>query len=128
MTSTLSLWRNLGTVLGVAISSLIVQNSLLVYLEQYVTGPDKAQIIDKVRKSVRAIGDLHGTHQHEGMSLSVPLFALFLTSEYIAVLAYAAALRITFISAIVVFVIVNLLILPVKLPRLGREKLPAEED
>jgi hypothetical protein len=44
MTSTLGLWRNLGTVMGVAISSLIVQNSLLAYLEQYVTGPHKAEV------------------------------------------------------------------------------------
>jgi hypothetical protein len=43
-----------------------------------------------------------------------------------AITAYAAALRLTFISAIVFFVIVNLLILPIKLPRLGREKVPAD--
>jgi hypothetical protein len=41
MTSTLGLWRNLGTVMGVAVSSLIVQNALRLYLEDYVTGPNK---------------------------------------------------------------------------------------
>ena len=44
MTSTLGLWRNLGTVMGVAISSLIVQNGLVVYLEKYISGPDKADV------------------------------------------------------------------------------------
>jgi hypothetical protein len=41
VTSTLILWRSLGTVLGVAMSSLVVQNALLVYLEKNVVGPDK---------------------------------------------------------------------------------------
>lgn len=44
MTSTLSLWRNLGIVMGVSISSLIVQNSLARYLDQTVTGPDKTEV------------------------------------------------------------------------------------
>jgi hypothetical protein len=44
MTSTLSLWRNLGNVMGVAISSLIVQNALRVYLEQYITGEKKYKV------------------------------------------------------------------------------------
>jgi hypothetical protein len=44
ITSTLGLWRNLGTVMGVAISSLIVQNALKVYLEEYITGPDKDSV------------------------------------------------------------------------------------
>jgi hypothetical protein len=75
VTSTLGLWRNLGTVLGVAISSLIVQNSLLAYLEQHITGTNKAQIIDRVRKSVRAIGDLDVVHQREGMFFRNQLLA-----------------------------------------------------
>jgi hypothetical protein len=44
MTSTLGLWRNLGTVMGVAVSSLIVQNALKAYLEEYITGPDKYSV------------------------------------------------------------------------------------
>lgn len=44
MTSTLSLFRSLGAVFGVAISSLIVQNALSVDLEKYVTGPDKEEV------------------------------------------------------------------------------------
>ncbi|OMP86339.1 Vacuolar basic amino acid transporter 2 [Diplodia seriata] len=44
MTSTLSLFRSLGAVFGVAISSLIVQNALSVDLERYVTGPEKQEV------------------------------------------------------------------------------------
>ena len=46
----------------------------------------------------------------------------------IAVAAYSAALKLTFISGLAFFVIVNLLVLPVKLPRLGRQKAIAEEE
>lgn len=49
MTSTLSLWRNLGIVMGVSISSLIVQNSLAAYLDQIVTGPDKLEVSDSIK-------------------------------------------------------------------------------
>jgi hypothetical protein len=44
MTSTLMLWRNLGTVMGVAISSLVLQNALVAYLDQYVSGPHKEEV------------------------------------------------------------------------------------
>lgn len=44
VTSTLVLWRSLGMVLGVALSSLVVQNALVVYLNQYVRGPEKAAV------------------------------------------------------------------------------------
>ena len=67
MTSTLSLWRSLGTVMGVAISSLILQNVLNASLEGYVTGPDREAVIQLVRKSVRAIGSLDDLHRQQGM-------------------------------------------------------------
>jgi MFS family permease len=44
MTSTLILWRNLGIVLGVSISSLILQNALTAYLTRFVTGSDKQHV------------------------------------------------------------------------------------
>jgi MFS family permease len=44
MSSTLMLLRNLGSVMGVAISSLVLQNALLSYLWQYVTGPEKEEV------------------------------------------------------------------------------------
>jgi hypothetical protein len=43
-TSTLILWRSLGTVMGVAVSSLITQNAMLYYLNQFVTGPQKEEV------------------------------------------------------------------------------------
>jgi len=44
VTSTLVLWRSIGTVLGVASSSLVVQNALLYYLEKLVLGPEKDDV------------------------------------------------------------------------------------
>lgn len=44
MTVSLLLWRRLGTVMGVAISSLVMQNALFIYLQLYVTGSDKEEV------------------------------------------------------------------------------------
>lgn len=44
VTSTLILWRSIGMVLGVATSSLVLQNALLINLEKLVTGPDKEDV------------------------------------------------------------------------------------
>jgi dipeptide/tripeptide permease len=65
-TTTLGLARNLGSVMGVSISSWILQNTLLYELENKVTGSDKAEIIGLVRKSIRAIADLDPFHQRQG--------------------------------------------------------------
>lgn len=65
-TSTLILWRCLGSVIGIASSSLIVQNCLNYFLEQRVTGEAKREVIDKVRKSVAAIFDLPKDTQEQG--------------------------------------------------------------
>jgi hypothetical protein len=46
----------------------------------------------------------------------------------IAVRAYAEAIRLTFVSAIGFFVVVNLLIIPVKLPWLGKDRVAADVD
>lgn len=65
-TTTLGLARNLGSVMGVAISSWIFQNALVWELGQKVTGADKRHIIGLVRKSIRAIGELDTVHRQEG--------------------------------------------------------------
>ncbi|KAI4628395.1 hypothetical protein J4E80_002534, partial [Alternaria sp. BMP 0032] len=65
MTSTLILWRSLGIVMGVSLSSLILQNALTSYLEALVTGHNKAKIIQHVRKSVRSIIDLDAKHKSQ---------------------------------------------------------------
>lgn len=65
-TTTLGLARNLGSVMGVAISSWIFQNALVYQLDQKVTGTEKSHIIGLVRKSIRAIGDLDTFHRRQG--------------------------------------------------------------
>ncbi|KAK2880068.1 hypothetical protein FQN49_000616, partial [Arthroderma sp. PD_2] len=69
-TTTLGLFRNLGAVLGIAVSSWTLQNSLLSYLTQMVTGDDKADLIKRVRESITEIHHLDIIHQVEGMSSS----------------------------------------------------------
>ncbi|PYH83777.1 MFS transporter [Aspergillus uvarum CBS 121591] len=100
-TTTLGLWRNLGSVMGVATSSWIFQNSLLYELDERVTGTNKADIILLVRKSVQAIAKLDPLSQHQVIG------------------AYAAALQVTFFSAAVWAALMLLLHLRVRLPRLG---------
>ncbi|KAH8795396.1 major facilitator superfamily transporter [Hyaloscypha finlandica] len=104
VTSTLILWRSLGTVLGVATSSLVVQNALLVYLEKNVVGPDKEDVIEQVRKSVRAIADLEPVYREQVID------------------SYASALRATFFMAVILSLVLTLITLYIKLPRLGQRK------
>ena len=66
VTTTLGLMRNLGTVLGVAISSWVLQNALVVTLDQDVTGADKARVIQMVRKSVKATKILDPAYKAQG--------------------------------------------------------------
>jgi hypothetical protein len=106
VTSTLSLWRGLGMVLGVATSSLVVQNALARYLDMYVTGEEteKRDVIERVRKSVEAISGLSPQYREQ------------------VVMSYEAALRLTFAFCTALSVVSLLVILPIKLPRLGARK------
>ena len=45
VSSTLILFRSLGMVLGVAYSSLVVQNALVYYLDKFVSGPERDQVL-----------------------------------------------------------------------------------
>lgn len=56
----------------------------------------------KVRKSVAAIGTLDPMHREQVVD------------------AYAAALRVTFSMTVVLAIIMALVIIPIKLPRLGK--------
>lgn len=71
-TTTLGLARNLGSVMGVSISSWIFQNTLFYELDHRVTGAEKGHIIGLVRKSIRAIASLDPVHQHEGIFKYLP--------------------------------------------------------
>ena len=107
VTSTLVLWRSLGMVLGIAASSLVVQNALVRYLDQFVRWgtigsiAEREEVIRLVRKSVAAVRDLDGGFQGE------------------VVHAYQEALRVTFLFLAVFAAASVLLILPMRLPRLG---------
>jgi hypothetical protein len=108
--TTMILFRNLGIILGVAISSLILQNALYAYLHLLVTGPEKQQIIERVRSSVQAVMELTGEQKSQ------------------VVAAYASALKLTFVAGLVFFIIVNFLLIPVKLPNLKMQKDVNEEN
>ncbi|PMD36194.1 major facilitator superfamily transporter [Hyaloscypha variabilis F] len=104
VTSTLILWRSLGMVLGVATSSLVVQNALYIYLEKNVIGPDKEDVIQQVRKSVRAIAGLEPVYREQVID------------------SYASALKANFIMTVGLSLVVTLMTLFIKLPRLGQRK------
>ncbi|EHY55071.1 hypothetical protein HRR83_005673 [Exophiala dermatitidis] len=107
VTTTLGLLRNLGAINGVAISSWILQNALLVYLDRSVSAqPDqetKARIIATVRKSIASIRDLDPLHKGEVIN------------------AYAQSLRVTFAVGIIFTVLSICLVWPIRLPRLQGE-------
>ncbi|KAF1986889.1 MFS general substrate transporter [Aulographum hederae CBS 113979] len=102
VTSMLTLGRSLGVVLGVAISSGILENALETLLGVYVTAPDKAEVILRVRKSVHAIFNLAPETQEQ------------------VIRAYEESLRLTYLSAVLMFIVVIALMIPVRLPKLGR--------
>ncbi|KAJ5654141.1 MFS general substrate transporter [Penicillium lividum] len=102
-TTTLGLARNLGSVMGVSISSWILQNVLLYQLEHQVTGDNKADIIRRVRKSIHFIGDLDPFHQQQVVG------------------AYSMALRLTFLSAAIWGAVMLFMNLWLRLPRLARK-------
>ncbi|KFA67817.1 hypothetical protein S40285_06970 [Stachybotrys chlorohalonatus IBT 40285] len=104
VTSTLVLWRSLGMVLGVAASSLVVQNGLLHYLNLFVEGDQKDDIIRRVRGSVEAVAGLQQPYQEQ------------------VVTSYEAALRMAFISCAVIGAISVFIAAPMKLPRLPAKK------
>lgn len=104
VTSTLLLWRSLGMVLGVASSSLVVQNALVHYLDEFVTGDMKDEVIRKVRGSVEEIVKLDPIYREQVVN------------------SYEAALRLTFLCCVFCAGISVVLIAPIKLPRLGLRK------
>lgn len=99
--STLAIWRSLGNVLGVALSSVIVQDALLYYLDMFVRGPRRDDVIAQARRSVQMIAELDQPYQDQ------------------VVESYSAALRLAFGSCIVMAIISAFLIVRIKLPRLG---------
>ncbi|TFB03418.1 hypothetical protein CCMA1212_004386 [Trichoderma ghanense] len=101
VTSTLILWRCVGLVLGVAMSSLVVQNALVHYLDVFVRGADKEDVVRRVRASVEAVAELEEPYRE------------------MVVRSYEAALRLTFVLCAVLAAVAVVVVLPMRLPRLG---------
>lgn len=107
VTTTLGLIRNLGSILGVAISSWVLQNALLVYLNKCVKAADAAtkdRIIRTVRESIRSIRDLDPEHKKQVID------------------AYALSLRATFLTGLIFGALCICLVWPINLPRLQRQE------
>lgn len=68
VTTTINLWRNLGVVLGVALSGLVFQNGLNYQLGKQVQDPSAREVIELVRKSVESIKDLEMPYKEQGIS------------------------------------------------------------
>jgi hypothetical protein len=100
VSTTLILWRSVGMVLGVAVSSLLLQNALVVYLEDYVTGDLKDSVIQQVRASVEVVAQLEEPYREQ------------------VIRAYEASLRLTFGFTIFMSLVSIALVVPMKLNRL----------
>lgn len=106
LSTTLGLLRSIGSIVGIATSSLIFQNALIAFLDQYVTDSSelvRKQIMLAVRENVSAISTLNLKHRGQ------------------VIQAYTHALRITFASSIAVAVLCIFITLPVRLPVLGNK-------
>ncbi|KAI5291541.1 hypothetical protein KEM54_003851 [Ascosphaera aggregata] len=99
-TTTLGIFRTLGSVMGVSVSSWVLQNALWFYLNLGVTGPNARSIIDLARKSIRAIPSLEPLARAQ------------------VVHAYEQSLRATFISGSIFAATALLLVVRIKLPKL----------
>lgn len=104
VTATLILWRSLGTVLGVASSSLVLQNALVAFLKEYVTGERKWEVIEAVRSSVEAVVKLPEPYREQ------------------VILSYEAALRLTFSVCALLALVSFFIVLPIRVPKLGQRK------
>ncbi|EMR83610.1 putative major facilitator superfamily transporter protein [Botrytis cinerea BcDW1] len=104
VTTTLVLWRSMGQVLGVAVSSLIVQNSLVGFLNVNVVGPDKEKVIEAVRSSVQAVAGLEPHYRDQVID------------------SYAEALRAAYVFALAVSILSFGITIGIKLPKLGFRK------
>ncbi|KJK92941.1 hypothetical protein H633G_03317 [Metarhizium anisopliae BRIP 53284] len=104
VSSTLILWRSLGMVLGIAVSSLLLQNALVFYLEDYVSGELKDAVIRRVRASVEAVAQLGEPYREQ------------------VIRAYESSLRLTFGFCIFMAAISVAFVMPMKLKRLPARK------
>ncbi|KAI5455808.1 hypothetical protein BGZ63DRAFT_368342 [Mariannaea sp. PMI_226] len=100
VTGTLLLWRSLGSIIGIAASSVIVQNSLAYFLQKTVRGAYKDEVIRQARTSIRSIALLEQPYQEQ------------------VICSYHSALMLTFEFGMCLAVISLLIIMPLKLKHL----------
>lgn len=104
VTSTLLLWRSLGMVLGVALSSFIVQNALVYYLDLFVIGVRRNEIISLARSSVQAVANLEAPYRDQ------------------VIRSYESALWLMFVGCTILAAISLLVVSPVRLPPLPSKR------
>lgn len=81
VTTTIGLWRNFGIVLGVAVSSLVFQNSLNVHLRRMVKDGRNEDLIERVRSSVESIKLLPQPLRDRGkLTFAVPRLSVSFTN------------------------------------------------
>lgn len=123
-TTTLGIFRTLGSVMGVSVSSWVLQNALWFYLRRDVTGPNAAKIIEVARKSIEAIPSLEPVARAQGMSIETNVIVQSIGERlltcFLVVRAYEQSLRVTFISGTLFSLIALLLIIGIKLPKLHK--------
>jgi hypothetical protein len=122
VTSTLILWRSLGMVLGVASSSLVLQNALLYYLNEYVVGPDREKVCNLLKEAVEIWKLMRGQVIQEVRTSVEAIHRLAPVYREQVIEAYASSLRATFIMAAILSVATVLITVRLKLPRLGQRK------
>lgn len=91
-------------VLGVAVSSLLLQNALVYYLADFVRGDLKDEVIKQVRASVEAVALLDEPYREQ------------------VIRAYEASLRLTFGFCVVMAVISVAFVVPIRMKKLPGRK------
>lgn len=120
--TTLNLSRSLGNILGVAVSSWVLQNALVVFLRKEVSGETriKDEIMRMARKSIKTIGDLDPVHKKEGTQDRHGRSDK--TDSLVVITAYALSLRVTFLSCALLALVLCVILLPVSIPDLPSPK------
>lgn len=91
-------------VLGVALSSVAVQNGLVHYLGKYVVGDEAEKYIRLARRDVASVRNMPEPYREQ------------------VVTSYAAALRLTFICGVAMAVVAALIIIPARIKRFPARK------
>lgn len=104
ITSVLMLWRSVGMVLGVALSSLAVQNGLVYYLDKFVAGERREEIIELARSDIEAIVKMPEPYREQVVD------------------SYAAALRVTFTCGAGLALVCVLILVPMRTKGLPSRK------